>query len=252
MLSLITTSTARPYCFSLLEKFVQRQTLKPDQWIVVGEDLAGYAFTMGQEVIHRKKNALALPLPSICENWLACLPRIKGDLIAVAEDDDYYHPTYLASLVPLLAGVRLAGVKHDLYYQLPPRQYRHMGNAYHASLACSAFTREMLPYIKRCRLYNSVFIDCYLWAEGTQENNNWALIPNKATDGRALHVGMKCMPGSAGLGIGHSNQGAWASDKRMATLSRWIGAEDCRLYRSIPKSAWNPIGRIDLTAWGRA
>ncbi len=240
MITIVTTTRGRPGCFALLEKWVARQTVRPDQWLVVGEDLRGYQFNLGQEVVKRKASKKDT-LPSICENWLAAIPHIKGDKIFVFEDDDYYHETYLETLSPLLDSNRLAGVHGDLYFKLPIRRYQRMGNTQHASLAASAFTSEMLPFVERCRLHKSVYIDNYLWAEGTQDNRRWALIPNKASDGRALHVGFKLMPGAAGLGKGHAETGA--ADNSLAVLSSWIGVADTRVYRQIPKDAkpnWMP------------
>jgi len=238
-ISIVTTTRGRPGCFALLERWVARQTVQPVQWLVVGEDHQGYRFTMGQEIIKRKSKKDTLP--SICENWLAAIPHLKGDRILVMEDDDYYHEEYIATLAPLLDDARLAGVKGDLYYKLPIRKYQMMGNQQHASLAATVFTSEMIPFIERCRLHKSVYIDCYLWSEGTADNADWRLIPNKAKDGRALHVGMKMMPGANGLGMGHQDTGA--SDKSLAMLTTWIGAADTRLYRSIPQDAkadWMP------------
>lgn len=240
MNTIVTTTRGRPGCFALLEKWVARQTVKPDQWLVVSDGSKGYRFTMGQEVVNRKASKKDA-LPSLCENWLAAIPHIKGDKVFVFEDDDFYHETYIETLLPFLELNRLIGVQGDLYYKLPIRKYQRMGNVSHASLAATAFTREMLPYLERCKLYNSVFIDMYLWAEGTQENNAWALIPNKAKDGRALHVGMKLMPGACGLGGGHNENGA--TDQTLAMLTQWIGPTDTRVYRSIPKDAkpdWMP------------
>ena len=235
MLSIITTSTGRPYCFSLLERWMRSQTQPWGQWLVVGEDLRGYSFTMDQEVIRRKPSKKDA-LPSICLNWLAAIPHIKGDKVLVIEDDDFYHPEFIETLAPCLDAVRLAGVHSDCYYRLPQREFKYMGNTGHASLACTGFTSEMLPTVERCKLHKSVFIDMYLWAEGTQESRNWKLLPNKASDGRALHVGMKNMPGVSGLGKGHITPGA--ADPRYERLQQWVGVEACRAYRNIPKEAW--------------
>src|SRR6202041_2809393 len=125
------------------------------------------------------------------ENWLAAIPAIKGDRIIVAEDDDWLHADFIGTLSTLLDHRRLAGLRGDLYYKLPLRKYMRLGNVHHASLACTGFKREMIPFIERCKLHRSVFLDMYLWSEGTQNNEDWVLWPNQADDKRALHVGMK-------------------------------------------------------------
>lgn len=190
---------------------------------------------MGQGVVKRKPNKKDA-LPSICLNWLTAIPHIKGDKLIVCEDDDFYHETWIETLAPLLDQKRLVGVKGDLYFKLKDRQYQIKGNITHASLAATAFKAEMLSFVERCKLHKSVFIDMFLWAEGTSENNNWTLIPNRAKDGRALHVGMKQMPGLTGLGFGHTDPGA--SDPQFTMLAKWIGAADCRIYRDVYRRLW--------------
>lgn len=234
-ITLVTTTHKRPYCFSLLEQWIKRQSVKPDQWLVVSDNWEKYRFTMGQEVI--KRNADNDTLHSMLENWLAAIPKIQNDKIIVSEDDDWYHPEYIETMSGLLDQTRLAGFSFDLYYKLPLKKYKRCGNPSHASLAATGFTREMIPFIERCKLHKSVYIDCYLWAEGTADCSNWRLIPNTAKDKRAYHVGMKCMPGGKGLGQGHTEEGA--ADFNDDMLRSWIGAADCRTYQSIPSAAWN-------------
>ena len=235
MISVVTTTTGRPECFALLERWMARQTVRPDQWLCVGEDHNGYKFTQGQQAIRRKPKK-SDALHGFLLNWLEAIRHIKGDVVLPMEDDDFFHPEYIATLAPCLDKVRLAGVKGDLYFKLRDRQYQTRGNANHAALTCTGFRREMLPFIERCKLHKSIFIDMFLWAEGTSENNNWTLIPNKATDGLALHVGMKQMPGLAGIGVGHADPGA--ADPQFAMLTKWIGAADCRAYRDLYKRFW--------------
>lgn len=250
MLTIVTTTHDRPLCFSILEGWMQRQTVQPDQWLVVCDaGLEQYKFTMGQQVVYRdpKKRRLnrdpetkritggyAEPLPSICENWLAALPKIKGDKVLVIEDDDYYHPAYLETLSGLLDEAELVGVKQDVYFKLRSRKFQRMHNLNHASLAATGFRRELLPQVRRCcEVFKSVFVDMYLWAECTEEGRGLrcTLVPNKAPDGRAYHVGMKQMPGAAGLGNGHNDDGS--SDQTLSVLQDWIGVEDCRVYRNL-------------------
>ncbi len=63
MLTLITTTKDRALCFSLLEKWIARQTLQPDQWLVVNssENPAAYEYTRGQQVICRSSAAASVP-----------------------------------------------------------------------------------------------------------------------------------------------------------------------------------------------
>jgi hypothetical protein len=245
MLSLVTTTRSRPVSFGLVEGWIARQTYKePYQWLVVNDGPKPYEYTMGQEVVARKprrrmKTASGKWVDeiSVVANWLEAIPKIRGDKVIVVEDDDWLHPTYLETMDRALDEVDVAGISFDLYFKVQSRKYRRMGNAYHASLAATAFRSSVLPVVERCcrvlcAQNNSVFVDMYLWAEAEPMHGlRTRLIQNKASDGRAYHVGLKQMPGAPGLGGGHSDDGA--PDPQMAMLVEWMGQQDAREIRAI-------------------
>lgn len=232
MITLVTTTRDRPLAFSLLEKWISRQSVQPDQWIVVNDGAEPYQYTRGQTVLARHPGGDELP--SICENWLAAVPFICGDKVIVAEDDDWYHPEYVATVAGMLDEVDLVGVRDNRYFKVRSRKFLKMHNDGHASLAATAFQSALLPQIERCcTVFKSVYIDMYLWAEATADTSGWrcALLPNEAGDGRCLQIGIKQMPGPKGLGLGHGEDGS--TDPNMNMLREWIGAEDCREYEGI-------------------
>lgn len=236
--ALITTTRNRSMCFSLLERWICAQTCPPDHWLVINDGEEKYAYTCGQEVIHRVPEPDEA-LPSICMNWLAALPKLKKwESIIVVEDDDWYHPTYLRKMKEGLESFDLVGLRQDLYFRFSQRAFKRMHNMEHASLSCTGFRRRVLPQIKRCcEMFKSVFIDMGLWAEAGQEISavpklTKALSPNLAEDKRAYHVGMKNMPGCRGLGLGHGQDClGWSRDGAFQVLSSWIGAKDAKVYR---------------------
>lgn len=245
MLSLVTTTRNRPLSFSIIEGYIRRQTFKePYQWVVVNDGREQYEYTMGQEVVLRKPrrkmktaDGKSVDEISILANWLEAMPKIRGDKVIVVEDDDWLHPTYLETMNRALDEVDVAGISFDLYWKMRDKKYKRMGNAYHASLAATAFRSSVLPVIKRCcdtlcPINKSVFIDMYLWAEAESLHGlKTKLIRNLASDGRAYHVGLKQMPGAPGLGFGHTDEGA--NDPTMSMLTEWIGATDTRELRAI-------------------
>ena len=248
-LTIVTTTRDRPLCFGILEGIISRQTLQPDQWLVVNDGLEPYSYRRGQEVVRRRpkktmKRADGKKVDeiSILANWQTAFPKIKGEKVAVVEDDDWYHPAYLETVSKLLDEYDVVGVANDYYFKLASRRYKMMYNLNHASLAATAFRSSALFAVQRAvnvlAVNNrSVFVDMYLWAEAEGMHGlKVKLVPNRATDGRAYHVGMKQMPGAAGLGQGHTDQGT--PDPAWSQLTAWIGPEACRLYRSIPKTAW--------------
>lgn len=231
--TIVTTTRDRAFCFGLCERWMERQALKWDQWLVINDGQEPYQYTMGQQVVNRDPSNDTLP--SICENWLAALPLVEGDRVFVVEDDDYYDPRHLETLNAMLNEVDLAGISHDVYFKLPSRRFIRMHNASHASLAATAFRAELLPQIDRiCRVFKSVFIDMYLWAEA---GNIWPattrLKPQPLDDGRLLHIGMKNMPGAFGLGLGHQNPDSGSYDPNLAVLAEWAGHDAARVYRQV-------------------
>jgi hypothetical protein len=232
MITLVTTTRDRALCFGLLEKWMARQSLKWDQWIVVNDGTEPYNYNLGQTVL--KRNPGGDDLPSICENWLAVMPLVQSSRVVVVEDDDWYHPDYLAVMDDLLDHVQLAGVREALYYKLPLRKWMPLKNKDHATLSATAFRSHLLPLVERsCQTFKSVFIDMYLWAEASKEGTGLTcgLVDNRAADGRAYQVGMKMMPGAAGLGLGHGAEGQ--ADSAFQKLRQWVGAEDCAVYSGL-------------------
>lgn len=231
---------------------MDRQSLKWDQWLIVNDSLSDddYDYHPFTHVVRRKQGVGRLKtdpktkqilkgkrqpeLASICENWLTAIPKIKGDKIIVVEDDDWYHPEYIARLSVLLDDAELVGVNNDLYFNLRTRTFRRCHNLSHCSLAATAFRPSLLPRLKEIAERGSVWLDMPLWDEGDEPR---LMIDNKASDGRPYHVGLKGMPPSGtGLGMGHDGSGS--SDKGLNVLTQWVGIEDSRLYRSIPATAW--------------
>src|SRR5437660_723183 len=100
--TLLTCTRNRSLCFSLLEKWIGAQTLKPDRWLVINDSPGGmrdYKYTLGQEVHYRRvKKGEG---PSICENLKAALAKVQEGQVVIAEDDDWYHPEYIQTVVQM-------------------------------------------------------------------------------------------------------------------------------------------------------
>ena len=75
----------------------------------------------------------------------------------------------------------------------------------------------------------------YLWAEwgSPQFPGSRRLIP-QPHKGRKLHVGMKNMPGIAGLGLGHQKPDGWNRDHdSFKVLREWVGPEAAQVYAQV-------------------
>lgn len=220
-ITIVTTTHNRAFCFSLLEKWVANQTVKPDQWLVINDspNPDEYRYNYDQEVVIRKPDQDTLP--SICENWLVALPRIKHDLVLVFEDDDWYSPDYIETMAGLLKDAELAGISDAIYYKLPSRRIINMYNREHASLAATGFRRSVCSEVERvCKEYGNVFIDMGLWND---YQGSKKLLPQPRKNGSVYIMQFKLMPGGRGLGIGHMSPYCGTSDPNFWMLKEYIG-----------------------------
>jgi hypothetical protein len=189
------------------------------------------AQTGAAELHHRKpKKDETL---SLIGNWLYAIPKIKGDKVLICEDDDWYHPEFCAVMSAALDRSELVGIAGDYYWNWTHRKYTRMHNAGSASLAATAFRSSLLPAFQQVVEWSpDVWLDKQLWSCIVTSS---ALLPNVASDGRALHVGMKAMPGTAGLGAYHGDAGV--ADPAAEQLTAWIGLQDSLRYQRLPRSS---------------
>ncbi len=237
MITLLTVTRNRPLCFSLLEKWIAQQTVKPDKWLVVTDGCLGYRFNQEQKVHQRKAKEGEL---SICHNWLRALEKmpLETTKLIVAEDDDYYAPRYIEVMASMLDHCHIAGLKKDIYFRFDLRRFQRCHNQTHASLACTGFTNVADGFVKDCVSKalekNSPFIDKELWE--TPFPGVRQLVDNGLL-GKPLHVGFKGMPGEKGYGWGHELQGS--TDRAFLALEDWIGQKDCKVYRDLWQEVYN-------------
>lgn len=224
--TLITPTCDRPYGLALLERWIQRQTRQPDEWIVADGGRTPALCTMGQRHRHRARPS---GITNFAMNLLGALEWVTGNLVIVAEDDDWYAPTHLDTLVSQLTrpGVLIAGDDQQRYYNVAQRKWRLFNNR-GASLCQTGMSAALIPtlqrVIQRCMRTRSYGIDATLWQ--SQPGHVRSLIRSSTV------LGIKGLPGQAGLGIGHRPQQGWTSDPHGEQLHRWIGADaDAYLLR---------------------
>lgn len=221
-LSIVTPTCDRPVGLALAERWLRAQTRQHDEWIIAdgGQHRA---------VVSLPRRHLHAPRPPGAANFRANLARgleaATGDVIVFVEDDDYYAPTHLARLVAALERQPAAGAVGDdrqRYYYLPRRQWRVFQNR-GASLCQTAIRRAWVPAALEAiaaagRTGTGYGVDGALWAR----------IPPaaQALERMDTVIGIKGIPGRAGLGIGHRPRGpGWQSDRDGARLRGWIGPD---------------------------
>lgn len=223
--TVITPTCDRPVGFALLEMYMQRQTRPPDQWIVADGGQTPVTCRQGQVHVYRPQLSGAR---NLCSNLLTACAEATGDVIVVAEDDDWYAADHIAQLLSQLEAPEAlaAGDPQQRYYNLPKRLWRIYHNR-GASLCQTGFKRVLLPLFQNvvqiCYDSELYGIDGRFW--GTVPRANWNLLHT------ATVVGLKGLPGQVGLGVGHrpDPHRGWLADPTLAQLRAWIG-EDLAHY----------------------
>jgi len=219
-ITLITPTVDRPEAFALCEEWILRQTFEGHiQWIVADGGKDAIECTLNQDHIRipytKDKNS------SLCLNLLTALEYVEHDKVLFIEDDDWYHEDYLNFQYENLKDVILFGEQHAKYYNVNTQKQHVVGNSTHASLCQTGITDKMLPLLKKI-LKASVtgFIDIKMWS---------AQVKKRLAPDSNYCVGMKGLPGTKGIGIGHRNTFG-VDDPNWETLEKWIG-KDAEKYK---------------------
>jgi hypothetical protein len=250
MITAITPTGDRPLAMSLCERWMTNQTVKPDQWLVIDDGPVPIVPSVPMEYVRREPCA-GDPKHTLAINLLQAIPLIKGDKILIIEDDEYYAPNYIEEMAKHLDGSKIAGITQNRYYHLPTGGYYMMHNKGHASLAQTAFTSAFIPTF-RGAVEASMFVDFLdirMWRMAKQSLNHSFKFGGRALTTRSrvgqlqkseltlfsdadrpLYVGIKGLPGRAGIGMGH-NPGMYpnrdTSGRRV--LRQWM-PQDYQVY----------------------
>lgn len=222
--SVVTPTCDRPIPFSLCERWMARQTMQ-GEWIVADGGVLPARCTMGQIHIHEPRPA---GVENFARNLLNGIDRARGDVVVVFEDDDWYSPHHVETLVAALNSsppALIAGCCPQQYYHIGQRVWRTMPNREHSSLCYTAIRGSAIPIfrtvIERCLSSNSFGIDVALWNAIAREQ--------RVRIEAMTCIGIKGMPGQAGLGMGHRPKAGWTQDPELEQLRQWIG-DDALAY----------------------
>lgn len=205
-----------------------RQTLQPDEWIVADGGVTPARCTMGQIHIHDSNPPGAT---NFANNLLNGTARATGDLIILMEDDDAYRSDHIELMASLADRFPLIGSdEKQHYYNVALRCFRTFNNV-GASMCQTAIRRDLLPLfqgmIRNAMRRKQYSIDSTFWRSIARDQ--WGIV------GQMTVLGIKGLPGTTGLGIGHRPLGPqWQRDADLSQLKAWIG-EDAELYESFYK-----------------
>ncbi|MEN6306910.1 MAG: glycosyltransferase family A protein [Anaerohalosphaeraceae bacterium] len=223
-----------------------RQTVKPDQWIVVDDGHDPLAIDSTPECCQyiRRSPSLADPRHTMILNMQEAISRIRGDVVII-EDDEYYAPEYIETMADKLKSFELVGIGQSRYYHLPTGGYYIHRNMNHASLAQTAFRLSFLPHVASV-LEGNQWLDIRIWSI---VNGSQAIVSDAkpyeekrvSGDGRGLifndyenplYCGIKGLPGRKGIGIGHKENTYPAKDRAREMIKIWI-PDDYQTYLDL-------------------
>ena len=245
--SLLTPTGGRLEAFKACEEWMKRQTIQPYEWIVVDDYIVPTQCTMGQKVIRRQPfweiGEMTLQL-----NLIEGLKAVTGDIVLIIEDDDWYSPTYIESMVnkfkkyheqyecslqeftPSSAPRLLIGEALTRYYDIKRSRFQYHANMNHASLFQTGFTSNLIPEILNLLdLYKRVrWFDGCMWKELKSCEKIMFLTK------KPLSIGIKGANGRYGVGIGHHENEKlnFLDEKPFASLKQWIGDDDFKTLGS--------------------
>jgi hypothetical protein len=160
--------------------------------------------------------------------------------VLIVEDDDYYPKQYLVSMEDGFRKVRpecaAVGYMRAWYYDVRARTWKAMYNIAHASLCeTGVIGRAVHELLRICderarHPHRKGFIDIDLWNRMHQMYRKGIVYLMDQVPG-ARPIGIKGMPGRAGVGSGDRPNGGWTPDHDLAWLRRHIGDEDAEAYR---------------------
>lgn len=224
-ISVITPTCDRPVGIKLLEKYMAAQTIQPDEWIVADGGKTPASLTRGQTHLHAPFTPGAR---NLMNNVLRGLRTVTGDVVFVFEDDDIYFPDHIEKSLKHLESTPATGGDGLKYFNVRERCWIEMKNK-GSALCQTSFRRELLPVMeaaaKKCFHDNSFGLDCLFWKEVGLPAAQMSTV-----------VGMKGLPGTPGLGMGHRPnpiRRGWKFDPTFSKLAEWVGQERAAPYTSM-------------------
>ena len=187
-----------------------------------------------QIFIRRLRNEIESPQQSFINNLKEALKHTTEDpneVLFFIEDDDYYHPSYLPTMLERMQHNEIAGLAEARYYNLRSRAFTVFPHTIHASLSATALrgsrARSALnAAVLQCEGEKLIHVDLRFYDHARALRIPTELLPQLKT----LQVGIKGMPGRKGLGIGHRPPPGWPIDgHNFDQLRSWL-KEDICLY----------------------
>jgi len=221
-ITVITPTADQPTGIALLEQYMERQTVQPDEWIVADDGDVPAVLTKNQTHLYTSRQYEGGK--SLANNILKGLEQATGDIILIMEHDDYYQPNHIEVSLEMLKGYDAAGCIWQRYYNLEHQCYLIMQNV-GSALCNTAFIKEVTPKMvyaaQKAFEKDKYCVDRFFWDAQTRTNVHQI----------NTVVGIKGLPGRKGLGLGHRPESGrkWEKDLNHTILKQWVG-DDVKNY----------------------
>jgi hypothetical protein len=229
MIALITPTGGRPKQIELCTKFMKHQDYEGKVlWVIVDDVDPTTISGIPSSFRDNWEIQRVYPEPKWKEGikntqsrnlivGLNIVSKYEVEAIFIIEDDDYYSPQYLSTMMEKIKDNDVAGQRCTVYYNPIYRGWMRNANWKHSSLFQVAFTPKMIPLFETCCLMKRSFIDMAffkLLGKDTKVN---------LFDGKDLAIGIKGLPGRAGIGMGHHAEIRMTPDPEFVKLKELIG-----------------------------
>lgn len=232
-LSVITPTGYRPEAFELCLEWMSRQTIKPDEWIIVTDSPLKLPLNdITRRTIIINGDGWKEGEDTQCRNMSKGLEAATGNVIAVFEDDDYYAPNYLEIMFKEFIktpDLHLLGEYPAKYYHVKEKKWKIVKNNSYAALCQTFVNKKVANNILKpiCNL-GITPIDQQLWKTCKRSKLNI----KKISHPKQLVYGIKGLPGRPGAGQGHNTKNYldWQIDTGYKVLDEWL-EEDSKYYK---------------------
>jgi len=225
-ITVITLTGDRNKVFEFTRQHILAQTIQPDQWIIVDDGFEPLPERLIEGVDYIRREPKKGEGFTLIQNMKLAVSQIKGDIILIMEDDDYYAPKYIETYYNYLQKYSLVGEGCARYYHVPAQKYVRLSNRKHASLAQTGFRKELLKSFKSI-LVGDPYIDLRFWKKAFK----YGYLFFDTEDKLRLHCSLKGLPGRKGIGIGHNkNFRPYVPDKNYKMLKKWLGEDNANQY----------------------
>jgi hypothetical protein len=229
MLTVITPTGERPEAFALCQQWMARQTYSgPVRWFVVDDGRTAQKITFQKsnwDVHFLRPDCLWQPGQNTQgRNLKLALEYVDPatDVVTIVEDDDWYASDWLAGVAEFSQEAELTGEGWAVYYNARWRHWRDMRNANHASLRCTAMRGKAIDTFWLTLQKPKDYYDLQLW----QHHEDAKVFPRRHT------VGIKGLPGRAGIAVGHDRSAKATRDPDLHYLQTLIG-DDADFYKDF-------------------